>query len=92
MKHALVASAALAAMLSLSAVAPVAAAEKGKEKCYGIAKAGQNDCANLQGTHSCQGEAKTDNDPGDWKLVARGTCKQLGGLSADEAKKKIAAK
>jgi uncharacterized membrane protein len=61
---------------------------KAKEKCYGIAKAGQNDCANLGGTHSCAGQAKADNDPGEWKYVAKGTCKDLQGLSAEEAKAK----
>ena len=60
----------------------------GYEKCYGIAKAGQNDCANLAGTHSCAGEAKTDMHPGDWKFVAKGTCKDMKGLTAAEAKAK----
>lgn len=60
----------------------------GKEKCYGIAAAGQNDCGNLAGTHSCAGQAIEDNDPGEWKLVAKGTCAQLGGLLKDEAKKR----
>ena len=59
---------------------------KGKERCYGVAKAGQNDCANLAGTHGCAGEAKVDNDPGEWKYVPKGTCKQLKGMSAAEAK------
>ena len=49
--------------------------------------AGKNDCANLAGTHSCAGQAKMDNDKGDWKYVPAGTCKQMGGLSAEEAKK-----
>lgn len=71
--------------LGLSA-APAHAQGEAKEKCYGIAKAGQNDCANLAGTHSCAGQAKSDRDPGDWKYVAKGTCKQLGGMTAEEAK------
>jgi uncharacterized membrane protein len=70
------------ALLSSPALAQTAA----KEKCYGIAKAGQNDCANLAGTDSCAGQSKVDNDKGEWKYVAKGTCKQMGGLSADEAK------
>ncbi len=73
------------ALLSSPALAQNAA----KEKCYGIAKAGQNDCANLAGTHSCAGQAKVDNDKGEWKYVAAGTCKTMGGLSADEAKKEM---
>lgn len=70
------------ALLSSPALAQTAA----KEKCYGIAKAGQNDCANLAGTHSCAGQSKVDNDKAEWKYVAEGTCKQMGGLGADEAK------
>lgn len=46
----------------------------GKEKCYGIAKAGENDCANLAGTHSCAGQSTVDYDGGEWKLVDAGTC------------------
>ncbi|TNF61782.1 MAG: DUF2282 domain-containing protein [Burkholderiales bacterium] len=71
------------ALLSSPALAQTAA----KEKCYGIAKAGQNDCANLAGTHSCAGQSKVDNDKGEWKYVAAGTCKSMGGLTADEARK-----
>jgi uncharacterized membrane protein len=51
----------------------------GKEKCYGVAKAGQNDCASVVGTHSCAGQAKADNDPTEWKLAAKGTCEKMGG-------------
>jgi uncharacterized membrane protein len=48
------------------------------EQCYGIAKAGQNDCATAK--HACAGMgAKVDNDPGEWKTVAKGTCVKLGG-------------
>lgn len=50
-----------------------------KEKCYGIAKAGRNDCASASGVHSCAGQAKADADPGDWRYVAKGTCVGLGG-------------
>ncbi len=78
-------AAAAASLLTLSlASAPVAAQEK--EKCYGVAKAGQNDCANLAGTHTCAGQSKVDKDKGEWKYVAKGTCKSMKGLSADEAK------
>ncbi len=47
------------------------------EKCYGIAKAGQNDCGTAR--HSCAGKATRDNDPTEWKAVPRGTCQKLGG-------------
>ena len=86
MNNKLLISAALATVISTGVVTPVEAAGK-KEKCYGIAKAGQNDCANLAGTHSCAGQSKVDNDKGEWKLVKKGTCSSLGGLSKKEAKK-----
>ena len=50
-----------------------------KEKCYGVAKAGQNDCASASGSHSCSGQAKTDNAKDEWKYVAKGTCEKAGG-------------
>jgi uncharacterized membrane protein len=65
------------------AAAPAAA----KEKCYGIAKAGQNDCANLSGSHSCAGQSKLSDDKGEWKYVPAGTCNSMKGMTADEAKK-----
>lgn len=79
--------AAVTAALGLG-LAPAAQAQA-KEKCYGIAKAGQNDCASLSGSHSCAGQSKADNAPDEWKYVPKGECKKQGGMSADEAKAKI---
>ena len=87
MNHRLIVSSALASVMALGLVGQAAAQEK--EKCYGIAKAGQNDCANLSGSHSCAGQSKVDNDPGEWKYVAKGTCKDMKGMPADEAKMKM---
>ncbi len=88
MNQRLIVSGALASILALGIVGQVAAQAKDKEKCYGIAKAGQNDCANLSGTHSCAGQNKVDSDPGEWKYVATGTCKDMKGMTADGAKAK----
>lgn len=77
-------AAAAASLMSLALVSTPAAAQE-KEKCFGIAKAGQNDCANLAGTHSCAGQSKVDMDKGDWKYVAKGTCKDMKGMTQDEA-------
>ncbi|EEG09255.1 BufA1 family periplasmic bufferin-type metallophore [Pseudogulbenkiania ferrooxidans] len=74
--RALIASA-LGAVVAMGAIAPAVAAEK--EKCFGVAKAGKNDCASVVGTHSCAGQAKVDNDPNDWKFVAKGSCDKMGG-------------
>jgi uncharacterized membrane protein len=86
MNNKLLISTALAAVISTGVVAPAEAADK-KEKCYGVAKAAQNDCSNLSGSHSCAGQSKVDNDKGEWKLVTKGTCATLGGLLKKEAKK-----
>ncbi len=48
------------------------------EKCYGIAKAGQNDCA-ATGAHSCAAQAKVDNDPSSWIYVPAGYCDRIVG-------------
>ncbi|MHA4870188.1 BufA1 family periplasmic bufferin-type metallophore [Duganella sp. PWIR1] len=62
-----------------------AAAAEEKEKCYGVAKAGQNDCGTA--AHSCSGQAKADNEPDEWKFVAKGTCEKAGGKTTPPAKK-----
>lgn len=78
---------AAASLMSLAMLtSPAMAQDAAKEKCFGIAKAGQNDCANLSGSHSCAGQAKVDNDKGEWKYVAASTCKTMGGMSMDDAK------
>jgi len=51
----------------------------GWDTCYGIAKAGQNSCANQAGTHSCAGQAARNYDGGEFRLVRSGVCEQLGG-------------
>ncbi|MCP3428993.1 BufA1 family periplasmic bufferin-type metallophore [Opacimonas viscosa] len=87
MKQSTTLSLAVASLLTLGVAADAQAmSKKGKEKCYGVALAGQNDCGNLAGTHSCAGQSKVDNDIGEWKLVPKGTCKDLNGYSRKEAK------
>ena len=92
MNQRLILSSALASALALGLAGPSAAQEKGKEKCFGVAKAGQNDCANLSGSHSCAGQAKADMNAADWRYVAKGTCKSMNGMSEDEAKATLAKK
>ena len=85
MNQRILSAAAAASLMSLALVAgPAAAADK--EKCFGIAKAGQNDCASISGSHDCSGKSKVDMDKGEWKYVAAGTCKDMKGLTMDEAK------
>ena len=75
MNHRLSISSALASVMALGLAGPAAAQEK--EKCFGIAKAGQNDCGTA--THACAGLAEKDNAPDEWKYVPAGTCTKLGG-------------
>ena len=72
----LVAAGALLALGANAAVAqtiPTAQQERGMEKCYGVAKAGQNDCAAGPGT-TCAGTSTRDYQGNAWKLTPRGTC------------------
>lgn len=62
----------LAAALAAHVATP-AAAEGATEKCFGVALAGQNDCAAGAGT-SCAGTSKVDYQGNAWKLVPAGTC------------------
>jgi uncharacterized membrane protein len=89
MNQGLVLSSALATALALGLVGEAAAQDKGKEKCYGVAKAGQNDCANLSGSHTCAGQSKSDMSADEWKYVAKGSCVKLKGLSEADAKAKL---
>lgn len=70
-------AASLATALTLAAsAAPTRAGEEGKEKCYGIALKGQNDCAAGPGT-TCAGTSKVDYQKNAWKLVPAGTCEAM---------------
>ena len=77
-------AAATATLLSTMLVSAPAAAQE-KEKCYGITVAGQNDCANLSGSHSCAGQSKVGADVNEWKYVAKGTCATMKGMTAEAA-------
>jgi uncharacterized membrane protein len=66
---------AIAVALALAAPAG-AAAQRGAEKCYGVALAGKNDCAAGAGT-TCAGTSSSDYDPHAWKYVAKGTCEGI---------------
>lgn len=73
-------AAALAGAVAVTGAAGTAVAAD-REKCYGVAKAGENDCANAAGTHSCAGQSSVDFDGGEWKLVPAGTCEDMGGAT-----------
>ncbi len=75
----------LAAVLFGAASLAGAALEAGKAeafdgKCWGIAKAGENDCANAAGTHVCAGQSTVNYHGGDWKAATSAEeCTAAGG-------------
>jgi uncharacterized membrane protein len=73
-------SSAITGLLVLGLASASGAAHAGdKEKCFGIAKAGQNACNSNPAMHSCAGHSKLDNDPDDFMAVPKGTCLKVGG-------------
>ena len=56
---------------------PAATPKFDAEKCYGVAKAGKNDCA--ANGHACQAQAKQDANGNEWVYVPAGTCERLVG-------------
>ena len=77
MKNTILVASALAAALS-AAVLSVAQAQE-TEQCYGVAKAGQNDCKSAG--HDCKGQSEVDADPDSFVLLPIGTCKKIDGGS-----------
>jgi uncharacterized membrane protein len=49
------------------------------ERCYGVSKAGKNDCATA--TSACAGTAKQDHQKDAWVYVPKGTCDKIAGSS-----------
>lgn len=72
---------AVGSLLTLGTV-NVSAQDAAKEKCYGVAEAGKNDCGTAK--HSCAGQAKTDKAPDEWKYVPKGECEKMGGKLGDK--------
>lgn len=54
---------------------------RGFEKCYGVAKAGKNDCAS--GSEACAGQSKMDNAKDAWIGLPKGTCDRIGGSTTE---------
>jgi uncharacterized membrane protein len=73
-------AAAISTPMLLSAQKPVPAPTWKAEKCYGIAKAGKNDCAST-GNNSCGGSSKLDRDSKAWIYVPEGYCDRIVGAS-----------
>ncbi len=71
---------AVAGAIALAAVATAQTKGASGFKCYGIAKAGLNDCANAAKTHDCAGQSKVNYDLADWNTVKDAAdCARMGG-------------
>ena len=75
-KQALITTA-VSSLLAMGAFAVSAQDAPDMEKCYGIVKAGANDCAGPG--HTCQGQAATDADANEYILLPAGTCDRIAG-------------
>lgn len=84
-KSDVVLASAVAGILSLASSLPVSAADKPKvEKCYGIAKAGQNDCATA--SSACAATSKKNGQEDAFLYVIKGTCEKIVGGSLKPTK------
>lgn len=74
-------SVAIGSLLALGLVSNASAADKkmDMEQCFGIAKAGKNDCSSNKSSHSCAGQATKNNDAMDFVAVPKGTCDKIAG-------------
>jgi uncharacterized membrane protein len=72
-------SVAIGGLLALGLAGNASAAETKveMEKCFGIAKAGLNDCASKKASHSCAGQAGKNGDANDFVAVPKGTCNKI---------------
>ena len=68
---------ALATVFTVPADAAPVAQPSGYAKCYGVAKAGKNDCS--AGAHSCAGQATENSDKASFVYLPAGACEKLAG-------------
>lgn len=84
-KTTLALASALVGTVAVSAAALAGPAEQPAykfEKCFGVVKAGMNDCQTANS--SCAGTAKRDAQPDSWVYVPAGTCNKLVGGSTEK--------
>ena len=77
-------AAALAMPIASQAAGPAPKPKFEAEKCYGVAKAGKNDCQTANS--SCAGTSKRDNQGDAWLYIPAGSCEKLVGGSKDPKK------
>jgi uncharacterized membrane protein len=69
----------LAAGLGAAQAGPAPEPKFAAEKCFGIAKAGKNDCQTA--ASACAGTSKADHQADAWIYVPKGTCDKIVGAS-----------
>ena len=75
-------STALGSLIALGAVTTTLPALAGdSEKCYGVVKAGKNDCQT--NTSACAGTSTADNQGDAWVYVPKGLCEKIVGGSVE---------
>jgi len=83
MKKQVLAATAMAAVLSFAITSAAQAADAKTEKCYGVVKAGKNDCKTA--AHSCAGASKMDGGA-EFVSVPEGLCAKLTNGTTSEPK------
>ncbi len=68
-------------VLGMAAGAPAVAADSEMEKCFGVVKAGKNDCQTANS--SCAGTSTVDGQGDAWVFVPKGTCEKIVGGSTE---------
>jgi len=76
-------AAAISSLFALSTTA-FAADDSNSEKCYGVTKAGKNDCAG--GAHACAGQSSKDKSAKEFIKLPKGTCERIVGGSLTAGK------
>lgn len=71
-----------------SSMPPSAVKPGEREMCYGVVKAGKNDCASADGKHACAGQTAADGDPSAFVYTPQGLCDRLAGGSLTPPEKK----
>lgn len=81
MKQSIAITSAIAAGVLMASSNEVLAKKKKAEKCYGVVKAGKNDCAIKSIGSSCAGSATKDAIADAWIYLPKGTCEKIVGAS-----------
>jgi uncharacterized membrane protein len=77
-------STAIGSLFALGSLGAMAADKAPVEKCYGIVKAGKNDCQTA--VSACAGTATKDSQKDAWIYLPKGSCEKIVGASLKSGK------